>query len=124
MYILLAELAWPHKAAALHPFPIQIRNIYTYESLRNPGRTLYLLPDYYYVGTDERHEHIIGLFLNGHMFPFLAHREDLQNRLGRVKLRITGNVANEIVPILDRDPLNRVFKENFTPQNIRLAEIQ
>lgn len=62
------------------------------------------------------------MFLLGHLYPFMARRADLDNEYGRVKLRINGSTANEIVPILDNDPLNGVYGDNFKPKNLLPAD--
>lgn len=119
---LFAELIWPHKESAVHPLPIQIHNIQHYENLFTKRLETYELEErFFYVGTDKNREYVIGVIVSGYLLPFMAPREDLHNHYGGVKLRINGNIADEIVPIMNRDSLNSVFGEIVGPRNIRPA---
>lgn len=122
MHFVFAELTWPHKEIAVHPNPLQIYNVHHYESIVTPGRIYDLEPVLYYVGTDETHRHVIGVFLGVDLYPLIARRKDLDNQYGRVKMLISGDIANDIVPILASDPLNSVFSEGHEAPNIRAAE--
>lgn len=91
-----------------------------------PGGTgpIYHLPaDFYHVGTDANGEYIIGVIFNGRLYPLIALIGNLGNTFGRVKVFINGNNANVIVPILENDPLNSLFRMRFGPRNIRSAQI-
>lgn len=59
------------------------------------------------------------------LFPLVAPRADLDNAFGRVKIQIHGDIANAIVPIYTKDPLNNRFHKRLfgTPNiDIRYAE--
>lgn len=68
-------------------------------------------------------DYVIGVILFVYLCHFMARRPDLNNLYGRVKLRINGNNANEIVPILNRDPLNHLFFNEYEPEETHFAEI-
>lgn len=120
MYFNFEELAWPHKASAVHPIPIRL-DIHHYESLSPTINYQYLPSGFHRVGVDGHY--IIGVIIYEKLWPFMSRRADLNNNYGRVKLRMNGNNANEAVPILNNDPLNYLFYERFAPNKIRRAEV-
>lgn len=75
------------------------------------------------VGLDENHKYIIGRVALGRLLPFIAPRLDLPGHYMRVKIRIKGQIADDIVPILPGDPLNDRFFNEFGTHNTRTAEI-
>lgn len=115
-------MGWPHKHAAVHPLPIQL-DIHHYESFSKSEISVYLQPRIYDVGVDKDRKYIIGLFLGGYLRPFVAPRADLNNNIGRVKIRIDGHHANVTVPIFDNDPLNDRFLELFEIHQTVPAEV-
>lgn len=125
LYLLFAELGWPHNPLAIHPLPLKLQ-VDSYESFSNRGLSIMqeLSPGFHEVETDENHKYVIGLLLYGKLYPLVASRADLNNNYGRVKLLINGNNANVIVPILKEDHLNsRFYKKTGPNKYIRAAEI-
>lgn len=49
--------------------------------------------------------------------------EKVNNPNGRVKIRINDNNANEIIPILEKDSLNRLFRKPYGAKHVHPAEI-
>lgn len=97
-------------------------NVNHYETILNPSRPHRLPVGFYDVGTDEDNEYIIGAILAGYLFPLMAPRLDLNNDYGKVKICTHGNNGNEIVPILNDDPLNRLFRRAFGSQHVLAAD--
>lgn len=124
LYFIFAESTWPHRRAAVHPPPIQLHNIHHYENLFHPGRPYALEVGHWKVGVDDAHEYIIGLVALGILCPFLAPRADLHHTYERVKIRINGDNATEIVPISNEDSLNLRFFQEYETDNIRFADIR
>lgn len=120
---IFAELANPHKKDAVHPIPIQLYNVHHHEGFSYPGRIHDLLPGIYEVALDGDRRYIIGLYVNGILLPFVAPIVVPDNVNGRVKIRLDGGCANEIVPILMTDPLNSWFHNLYSSQNIVNAEL-
>lgn len=109
---------------AIRPQPIELA-IYHYESFRNRGAILRFLSGLWKVGVDNNDEYVIGFLEaspNGYILcPFVAPRVDIDNRIGRVKLRIHEANANEILPIFGDDPLNNMFFKPLQKEHIRDA---
>lgn len=120
---MFAELASPHKPDAVHPFPIQLE-VHHYEDL-GPFLFISSTAGLCTVGLDTEKDqaYVIGVIVAGKLFPFMTPRAHLNNNYGRIKIRIHGNNADEIVSISKEDPLNSRFGKKFGPENIRSAEI-
>lgn len=54
----------------------------------------------------------------------MAVKADLPNTYERVEVRIRNNIAKEIVPISNKDPLNDRFFKTPGTHNIRVVEVR
>lgn len=62
--------------------------------------------------------YIIGIIgSNGHLLPLNAPRKDFDNNLGRVQVRVDGEVAHETVGIKWEEALSRLFFCVFVPRS-------
>lgn len=111
----------PQDNPEIHPHPTEL-GVRNYEGFMNRGVTHYIPHSFWKVGVDENNEYVFGCIKSGAagniLCSFLAPRADL-NEDGRVKLRIDGDNASEIVPIYENDPLNKLFFEKCEAGHIR-----
>lgn len=113
-----AELAWPHKGDAVHPPYILIHGVDRYEA--SPNQFEELFNRFHEVGIVDNC--VVGKIITGKLFPLIDFRADLDFKLGRVKLQLNDNIANETVPILRDDPINNQFFVSVWRGNIRHAQ--
>lgn len=104
LYFLFAELRWPHKEGAIHPKPIRF-HVVDYESY---AYIIWPIQEgFHKVGIMDNC--IIGIIIEGILFPFVAPGVGLHHVHERIKVHIHGDIANEIEPLLDNDPINDRF---------------
>lgn len=121
MFVLFAELAYPHDEMAVHDFPIEVYNVRHYEHIFNKGAHRNLESRFYWVATDQLHKYIIGIIIEAHyLCALIAVIDETTDRwgrpnMGKVKIRIDGEIANVTEPIEKNDPLNHLYGSKEMP---------
>lgn len=131
---IVSGLVRRHKFGVIHPFPLLLSNGHQIESFifRGKFRPLRPLPPgFYNAALDNDRKYVIGVIVDGNLLPLTTIAMDPHNpyvytkpvTYERYKLRIKGDHADEIVKMLNEDPLNNLFFEKFESKDVRFARV-